>query len=110
MLRDARVPKVHDWLLSYVVEKSPHVEELRLTWFADPDPVVAGAGWALTSDRVAESADGLDLPHRLDGFGHPAVQLARSAGAHIIAAVAGPAELARVRDLAADAVDDSRWC
>lgn len=45
MLRDARRPKVYDWLLNYVVKKSPHVEDLRLAWFADPDPVVASAGW-----------------------------------------------------------------
>ena len=66
MLRDARVPKVHDWLVSYVVKKNPHVEELRTLWFADPDPVVASAGWALTSDRVAKAPDGLDLPGLLD--------------------------------------------
>src|SRR3954467_5615084 len=39
MLRGARTPKVHDWLVSYVVRKSPHAEDLRLTWLADPDPV-----------------------------------------------------------------------
>lgn len=66
MLRDARVPKVHDWLVGYVVKKNPHVEELRVAWFADPDPVVASAGWALTSDRVANSPDGLDLSGLLD--------------------------------------------
>ncbi|MBD7949814.1 DNA alkylation repair protein [Oerskovia rustica] len=66
MLRDARVPKVHGWLVSYVVKKSPHVEELRTAWFADPDPVVASAGWALTTDRVAKSPEGLDLPGLLD--------------------------------------------
>ncbi|UZN01508.1 DNA alkylation repair protein [Cellulomonas sp. S1-8] len=66
MLRDARVPKVHDWLVGYVVKKSPHVEELRSAWFADPDPVVASAGWFLTSDRVAKAPDGLDLPGLLD--------------------------------------------
>ena len=66
MLRDARVPKVHDWLVSYIVKKSPHVEELRVAWFADPDPVVASAGWALTSDRVAKAPDGLDLEGLLD--------------------------------------------
>ncbi|MBE7700683.1 DNA alkylation repair protein [Oerskovia sp. Sa1BUA8] len=66
MLRDARVPKVHGWLVSYVVTRSPHVEELRTAWFADPDPVVASAGWALTTDRVAKSPDGLDLPGLLD--------------------------------------------
>jgi len=66
MLREARVPKVHDWLVNYVVKKNPHVEELRVAWFADPDPVVASAGWALTSDRVAKAAAGLDLPGLLD--------------------------------------------
>ncbi len=66
MLRDARVPKVRDWLVNYIVKKNPHVEELRTRWFADPDPVVAAAGWALTSDRVAKTPDGLDLPHLLD--------------------------------------------
>ena len=66
MLRQARVPKVHDWLVNYVVKKNPHAEELRQRWFADPDPVVASAGWALTSDRVNKSPDGLDLPGLLD--------------------------------------------
>lgn len=66
MLRDARTPKVHDWLVNYVVKKSPHVEDLRVAWFADPDPVVASAGWALTSDRVVKRPEGLDLPGLLD--------------------------------------------
>jgi 3-methyladenine DNA glycosylase AlkD len=66
MLREARRPKVHDWLVGYVVKKSPHAEALRVAWSADPDPVVASAGWALTSDRVAKSPDGLDLAALLD--------------------------------------------
>ena len=66
MLREARAPKVHDWLVNYVVKKSPHSENLRLTWFADPDPVVASAGWALTTERVAKNPEGLDLPALLD--------------------------------------------
>lgn len=66
MLREARVPKVLDWLLSYVVKKSPHAEELRVAWFDDADPVVASAGWALTSARVAKKPEGLDLPGLLD--------------------------------------------
>jgi 3-methyladenine DNA glycosylase AlkD len=66
MLRRARTPKVHDWLVNYVVKKSPHAEELRLAWFADPDPVVASAGWALTTERVARRPEGLDLPELLD--------------------------------------------
>lgn len=61
MLREARTPKVHDWLVNYVVKKSPHAEPLRLAWSADSDPVVASAGWALTTERVARNPDGLDL-------------------------------------------------
>ncbi|TQS20133.1 DNA alkylation repair protein [Microbispora sp. KK1-11] len=61
MLREARTPKVHDWLVNYVVKKNPHSEELRLTWSADPDPVVASAGWALTTERVSKKPEGLDL-------------------------------------------------
>jgi 3-methyladenine DNA glycosylase AlkD len=66
MLRRARTPKVHDWLVNYVVRKNPHAEELRLAWFTDPDPVVASAGWALTTERVAKKPDGLDLAGLLD--------------------------------------------
>ncbi|MGW6920146.1 DNA alkylation repair protein [Streptomyces sp. NPDC054950] len=66
MLREARTPKVHDWLVNYVVKKSPHAEELRVDWSADPDPVVASAGWALTTERVAKKPEGLDLEGLLD--------------------------------------------
>lgn len=66
ILRQARIPKVHDWFVGYVVKKGPHAEELRLRWFTDPDPVVASAGWALTSDRVAKAPEGLDLIALLD--------------------------------------------
>jgi 3-methyladenine DNA glycosylase AlkD len=61
MLRESRTPKVHDWLVNYVVRKSPHAEELRMAWSADADPVVASAGWALTTERVAKKPEGLDL-------------------------------------------------
>lgn len=66
MLRQARAPKVHDWLVNYVVKKSPHAEQLRVAWTADPDPVVASAGWALTTERVAKKPEGLDLSGLLD--------------------------------------------
>lgn len=66
MLREARTPKVHDWLVNYVVKKNPHAEELRVAWTADPDPVVASAGWALTTERVAKRPEGLDLTGLLD--------------------------------------------
>jgi 3-methyladenine DNA glycosylase AlkD len=66
MLRQARTPKVQDWLVNYVVRRSPHAESLRIDWFDVPDPAVASAGWALTTERVAKRADGLDLPRLLD--------------------------------------------
>lgn len=66
MLREARTPKVHDWLVNYVVIKGSHAEELRVRWVDDADPVVASAGWALTSDRVVKRPEGLDLPGLLD--------------------------------------------
>ena len=66
MLRDSRVPKVHGWLVNYIVKKSPHAEALCLAWTDDPDPVVASAGWALTSERVNRKPEGLDLSGLLD--------------------------------------------
>ncbi|VII97990.1 hypothetical protein [Arthrobacter sp. DR-2P] len=66
MLREVRAPKVQDWLVNYVVKKNPHAEELRVAWLADPDPVVASAGWTLTSERVVKAPDGLDLEGLLD--------------------------------------------
>jgi len=66
MLRDARVPKVHDWLVNYVVKKTAHAEALRRRWFGDPDPIVASAGWGLTVDRVVKSPEGIDLAGLLD--------------------------------------------
>jgi len=66
MLRAARTPKVHDWLVNYVVKKTAHAEALRVAWLADPDPVVASAGWALTTERVARKPAGLDLAGLLD--------------------------------------------
>ncbi|MFF0905353.1 UNVERIFIED_CONTAM: DNA alkylation repair protein [Kocuria sp. CPCC 205316] len=66
MVRETRTPKVHDWFVNYVVKRSPHSEDLRTAWLADPDPVVASAGWALTANRVAKKPEGLDLAGLLD--------------------------------------------
>jgi 3-methyladenine DNA glycosylase AlkD len=66
MLRQARAPKVQDWLVNYVVKKSAHAEQLRVEWTDDADAVVASAGWALTSERVVRNPEGLDLPGLLD--------------------------------------------
>jgi len=66
MLREARTPKVLDWLVNYLVKKSPVVEELRLRWFDDRDVNVASAGWELTSERVVKKPEGIDLEGLLD--------------------------------------------
>lgn len=66
MLRQARSPKVTDWFINYVVKKSPHAEELRVAWSADPDATIRAAGWALTAHRIAKSPEGLNLPALLD--------------------------------------------
>ncbi|TYC99658.1 DNA alkylation repair protein [Arthrobacter echini] len=66
MLRQARTPKVIDWLINYVVKKSPHSEELRRAWFDDSDPTVASAGWTLTAERVRKKPEGIDLAGLLD--------------------------------------------
>ncbi len=66
MLREAVVPKVQEWLVSYVVKKSPHCEALRLRWFDDLDPVVASAGWELTVTQVSKNPGLLDLPRLLE--------------------------------------------
>lgn len=66
MLRQTGSPKVHDWLVNYLVLKSPHREALREAWFADSDPVVASAGWALTSDLVVKKPEGIDQSALLD--------------------------------------------
>lgn len=66
MLREARTPKVQDWLINYIVKKGKYAEELRVAWFPDPDPLVAAAGWALTATRIARSPEGLHLTGLLD--------------------------------------------
>lgn len=66
MVRQAPVPKVNDWLVNYVVKKSPHGEALRLAWVHDPDPVVAASGWALTGERVVKNPEGLDVAELLE--------------------------------------------
>lgn len=66
MLRTARSPKVRDWLVGYLVKKSPAAEELRESWFSDQDPLVSAAGWDLTSERVSKRPEGLDLSGLLD--------------------------------------------
>lgn len=64
MLRSTRSDKAHDWLLNYLVKKSPHAAALRTRWFEDADPRVRAAGWTLTTHAVT-TAD-LDRDELLD--------------------------------------------
>ncbi|GAA1117358.1 DNA alkylation repair protein [Citricoccus alkalitolerans] len=68
MMRQARVPKVHDWLVNYVAKKSAHLEDLRLAWLGDADELVASAGWDLNSHQVYKRPEVLDLPGLLDAI------------------------------------------
>jgi 3-methyladenine DNA glycosylase AlkD len=62
MLRSTSFVRVADWLIAYVVRQHPDKEALRLEWMAADDRWAARAGWDLTSERVAKSPDGLDVP------------------------------------------------
>jgi len=66
MVRSANFVRVADWLNAYVVTNHPDKELLRQQWMADADPWAARAGWSLTSERIAKSPEGLDLPAILD--------------------------------------------
>jgi 3-methyladenine DNA glycosylase AlkD len=62
MVRSLTFVRVADWLISYVVRQHPDKEALRRDWMAADDRWAARAGWDLTSERVAKSPDGLDIP------------------------------------------------
>jgi 3-methyladenine DNA glycosylase AlkD len=64
MLRSTRSDKAHDWLLNYLVKKSPHAADLRARWWGDADPRIRAAGWTLTTHAVT-TAD-LDRDALLD--------------------------------------------
>jgi 3-methyladenine DNA glycosylase AlkD len=66
LVRSGNFSHVADWLNSYVVKNHPDKEALRQVWMKDDAPWAARAGWSLTSERIAKSPDGLDLPALLD--------------------------------------------
>ena len=66
MVRSITFVRVADWLNSYVVRQHPDKEALRQDWMVADDRWAARAGWDLTSERVAKSPDGLDVPALLD--------------------------------------------
>ena len=62
MVRSATFAQLADWLNSYVVKNHPDKEALRERWMVADDPWAARAGWTLTSERVAKSPEGIDVP------------------------------------------------
>jgi 3-methyladenine DNA glycosylase AlkD len=66
MVRSATFAQVADWFNSYVVRNHPEKEALRQVWMAADDPWAARAGWSLTSERIAKSPEGLNLPALLE--------------------------------------------
>jgi 3-methyladenine DNA glycosylase AlkD len=62
MVRSITFVRVADWLNAYVVRQHPDKEALRRGWMVADDRWAARAGWDLTTERVAKSPDGLDLP------------------------------------------------
>jgi 3-methyladenine DNA glycosylase AlkD len=62
MVRSIAFVRVADWLNAYVVRQHPDKETLRQDWMTADDRWAARAGWDLTSERVAKSPDGLDVP------------------------------------------------
>lgn len=69
-VREAKTPKVQGWFINYVVKKSKMLEELRQILIADPDPVVASAGWELTAHQVVKNPNLLDLDALLTDIEH----------------------------------------
>lgn len=65
-VRSITFTQVADWFNAYVAKRHPDKEALRQAWMADDDAMAARAGWQLTAERVAKSADGLDLATLLD--------------------------------------------
>lgn len=62
MVRSIVFVRVADWLNAYVVRQHPDKETLRQDWMTADDRWAARAGWDLTTERVAKSPAGLDLP------------------------------------------------
>jgi 3-methyladenine DNA glycosylase AlkD len=61
LVRETDSPLLADWVNSYVVKAHPAKEEVRERWMADAHPMLARAGWSLTTERVTKTPEGLDL-------------------------------------------------
>jgi 3-methyladenine DNA glycosylase AlkD len=58
--------QVADWLMTNVIKQNSGKEALRRRWMASSHPMLARAGWSLTTERVIKEPEGLDLGALLD--------------------------------------------
>jgi 3-methyladenine DNA glycosylase AlkD len=70
MVAEATYSWLADWLMSYVVKQHPAKEALRERWLKSSDPMLARAGWSLTTERVVKNPEGLDTGALLDRIEH----------------------------------------
>ncbi|HMS56148.1 MAG TPA: DNA alkylation repair protein [Fimbriimonadaceae bacterium] len=66
MVSEATYPWLADWLSTNIYKQHPEKQSLRVRWMHSDDPMLARAGWSLTTERVVKSPDGLDLGALLD--------------------------------------------
>ena len=62
LVRSIDFVRISDWFNAYIIRKHPDKEELRQKWMESDNHMAARAGWDLTSERVAKSPDGIDIP------------------------------------------------
>lgn len=55
-----------DWLMTNIIQRHPGKEAMRQRWMESPHPMLARAGWSLTTERVLKNPEGLDLAALLD--------------------------------------------
>jgi len=55
-----------DWLMTNIVKQHSCKESMRQRWMVSSHPMLARAGWSLTTERVIKNPEGLDLGALLD--------------------------------------------
>ena len=61
MVQSIKFDRVADWFNSYVINKHPDKESLRIQWLESSDAMSARSGWSLTAERIAKDPEGLDI-------------------------------------------------
>jgi 3-methyladenine DNA glycosylase AlkD len=55
-----------DWLMTHIIRQHPCKESMRWRWMESSHPMLARAGWSLTTERVLKNPEGLALGALLD--------------------------------------------